>query len=110
MNKHQLACEAALHWEEVQAEAKSRQGKRTDLMEGDGVKFGPTRNVLAERFGVSHYYIDLARKLYLEDRERFDAVLRGEARLPGVVRNKTKEGKGEDSLALYRVYSEIGEL
>lgn len=106
MNKHQLACEAVLHWDEEAIEAKCRQGHRTDLgYTKDG--YGGTAARLSKRFGVAKGYIEDARRLLRDDPEKFNLILSGEERLPRV---RSKKEQGAESYALYRAYDSEGTL
>lgn len=110
MNKHQLACQAVLSWDEVATESKKRMlaPLNNNSVNTSFEKKGSTASILAKRFGVSKGYVGEARKLFLEDREFFNLVLAGEEFLP-VVRSK-KKNKGAESFALYRAYNSEGIL
>lgn len=98
--KHQLACDAAMEWDLVAKDAKTRQGGR-HIRDGKG----KTREILSKQFNVAYHYIQLAKRILDSDPELFEQIRNGDVPLP-----YPKPSKDGESLALYRAYDLQGEL
>lgn len=90
MNKDQLACLAVQFWDLEAERAKLRQGTRTTNGPSIELDRERTRDALARRFHVSKNYIQKARSLYLNDRDKFDKALSGTERVISKLVNPQK--------------------